>query len=136
MLRGSQASVDRLVEEMDKTRPGRPGALIVQKATPLRFLAVVHDFSVEPSWREEWIAAAFAAVFREAESRRLGSIATPLLGTVHGRLGVQRSAELLNDGLDRTAPVYLIDIVLVVPPNVDPGFLDVLGASGYQVSQE
>ena len=33
--------------------PEQRGSVIVCKGRPLRFLAIVHDFNEDPSWREE-----------------------------------------------------------------------------------
>lgn len=78
-----------------------PGSVVVQGGRPLRMLAIIHDVDREPSWCEDWIAAATRAVFREAHWRGLTRIAMPLLGTVHGQLAPQRAAELLATVLEQ-----------------------------------
>ncbi len=72
-----------------------PGSVVVRPGRPLCLLAIVHDVDREPSWREDWIADATRAAFREANWRGLTRIAMSLLGTVHGRLAPVRAAELL-----------------------------------------
>ena len=81
----------------------RPGTVVVRPGRPLRLLAVIHDLDREPSWSEAWIADALDGVFRESRWRGLTGIATPLLGTVHGRLPVPRATELLAAALQRAA---------------------------------
>ncbi|MDY7037104.1 MAG: hypothetical protein SV375_13190, partial [Thermodesulfobacteriota bacterium] len=74
----------RLLTRLIETQPETPGSVLVKGGNPLRLLAIIHDFNQEPSWREEWIRSSLECIFREIESRRLESIALPLLGTLHG----------------------------------------------------
>ena len=72
------------------------GGVYPIEGAPLRLMAVVHDLALQPSWREEWIAAAYAGIAREACERGLGDLVLPLLGTVHGRFDPVRSRALLE----------------------------------------
>ena len=101
-----------ILKELDHTRPVRPGRVIVRDGTPLRLLAVVHDLSRDPTWRETWVAGALAGVLRESRRRRLKSILLPVLGRVHGRLAVARFVELLRDALSLEEPP--VSLVLYV----------------------
>jgi len=109
----------RLMTRVIETRPEKPGSVLVKGKRPLRLLAIVHDLNQEPSWREEWIASALDGIFREAEDRRLRSIALPLIGTLHGSLEKQRFAVLLRYALERTSPRHLKRLWLVIPPGTD-----------------
>lgn len=104
-----------LMAELLKTNPAVPGSVIVKEGQPLSLLAVVHDLNQEPSWKEEWIANALDRIFRETESRKIRSLALPLLGTLHGSLDRQRFLALLREALERSSPKYLARLWLVVP---------------------
>ena len=89
-----------------------PGAVVVRAGQPLRLLAVVHKLDETPSWREEWVARALDAVFREAGRRGLGALALPVLGGVHGKLDAARFWTLLKASIEATtsrpARIWLI----------------------------
>jgi hypothetical protein len=106
---------EELMAELLKTNPAVPGSVIVKEGQPLSLLAVVHDLNQEPSWKEEWIANALDRIFWEAESRKLRSLALPLLATLHGSLDRQRFLALLREALERSSPKYLARLWLVVP---------------------
>lgn len=92
-----------------------PGSVLVKKADPLQFLAIVHDIDCEPTWREEWIASAINGVIEEAEWRRLESVAVPLIGTRHGNIETRRVALWLGRCLSRTAFRYLRRVWVIAP---------------------
>lgn len=92
-----------------------PGSVLVKKAEPLQLLAIVHDIDCEPSWREEWIASAINGVIEEAEWRRLGSVAVPLIGTRHGNVPMRRVALWLGRCLSRTAFRHLRRVWVIAP---------------------
>ena len=92
-------SADRLIADALVARGHTPGMVVALEGAPLRLLAIVHDLGREPSWNEEWIAAAYAGVAYELRERGLREIVTPLLGTVHGRFDPHRSRALLEAAL-------------------------------------
>ncbi len=103
----------RLLARAASAQPAEPGHVVVRPGMPLRFHAVVHDLGVEPSWREAWVEAALAAVFREVELRRLRTVSLPPLGSLHGELRVERFAQLLAATLERLTPETLDAVWLV-----------------------
>jgi hypothetical protein len=105
----------RLMAELLATPPAEPGSVTVRGENPSWLLAVVHDLEREPSWKEEWIVTALDGILREAESRKLRSIALPMLGTLHGSLEKQRFLVLLREALERSSPEHLARLWLVVP---------------------
>ena len=108
VIREPEESLGTLVRAVETARPPRPGSVIVKgHAKPLQFLAIVHDFSAEPASREAWVASAFDAVFREVAARGINAVRLPMLGTVHGKLSVARSLELLEQSLWRNRPACL-----------------------------
>lgn len=111
----TREQTEELMAELLKTNPAVPGSVIVKEGHPLFLLAVVHDLSQEPSWKEEWIVTALDGIFREAETRKLRSIALPMLGTLHGSLEKQRFLVLLREALERSSPEHLARLWLVVP---------------------
>ena len=104
----------RVLDAAHGSEPATPGDVVVRPGTPLRLLAIVHKLDEDPSWRESWIIAAYEAVVREIDGRRLGSVALPLLGTVHGRLSRARSHELLTGVVEGSAGCF----ELLAPPEL------------------
>jgi len=103
-----------------------PGSVVVRRGSPLRILAVVHDLSQDPTWREEWVAAALDAVFREAEAWKVRSLALPPLGRVHGTLPRERLVALLRAALRARSPRHLERLFLVVPDDETATFQNLL----------
>lgn len=104
-----------LMAELLKTKPAIPGSVIVKEGRPLSILAIVHDLSRDPSWKEEWVVSALDGILREAQRRKLRSLALPLLATLHGSLDRQRFLSLLREALERSSPENLARLWLVVP---------------------
>lgn len=92
----------RLMQALREAEPMAPGSVAVVRGRPTRLCAIVHDLDCDPSWREEWIAAALEGCLRIASERSLRSLALPLLGARHGRLPPDRTLALLENAL--TAP--------------------------------
>jgi hypothetical protein len=86
----------RILTELSEQQPQPPGSVVAQEDKPLRLLAIVHDLSQGPSWREEWIAAALEAVFHEIDERGIRSVGLPVLGRVHGSFPETKFVELLR----------------------------------------
>ncbi len=86
----------RIMHDLHRYAPDRPGTVVVQAGRPLRLLAIVHDVNCEPTWRREWVAAALHNVFRAAVRHGLVSIGLPLLGSRHGRLETRTFVDLLG----------------------------------------
>jgi hypothetical protein len=105
----------RVIHEAFAARPAEPGSVVVRGGSPLRLLAVVHDLSHEPTWREEWVEAALDAVLREVDARSLRTLAMPLLGRVRGDLPIDWFVALLRSALGRCAPARLERVWLVTP---------------------
>ncbi len=109
-------SWDEVIKQVNELRPEAPGSVMVREKFPLEILAVVHDLDREPSWKEEWIAAALDEVLRVVAARKVRAIASPLLGTIHASLRPKRAAGLLREALKRGVPKTLERIWLIVPP--------------------
>jgi len=115
-VRDPHMDLVRIMTNVIKTRPEKPGTVLVRGKHPLFLLAIVHDFNQEPSCKEKWIVSALNEIFRVTESRDLTSIAIPLLGTLHGSLKKQRFIVLLSRALKRVSVSHLKRIWLIVPP--------------------
>jgi hypothetical protein len=118
----------RLMTDLIETEPEPVGSVLVKNGQPMRFLAIVHDVNQEPTWREAWIERALHSVFREAERRKITSIGLPFLGTLHGRLGKSRFAEILGGVLKQATFNRLKQIWLIVPPKSSSEFFVALNA--------
>ena len=104
----------RIMTRLIETQPRVPGTVLLQGQSPLRLLAIIHDFNQEPSWREEWIESALDSVFKQVERLGVGSLSLPLLGTVYGSLDSRRFIELFLRALHRATPGRLRSLWLVV----------------------
>jgi len=104
----------KIMSGLIETQPRTPGAVVLQGQTPLRILAVVHDFNQEPSWKPEWVESALHHAFQVSRKLRIHSLATPLLGTVYGSLEKKRFLEMLVRTLQGARLDYLSLLWLVV----------------------
>ena len=120
----------RLMTDLINTAPLPVGSVLVKGGKPLKFLAVVHDVDQDPTWRESWIEKALLEIFSEAETRRLGAIAIPLLGTLHGRLPPTRFIHLLDRALQQSPTNYLERLWLMTPPHINRDIIDRLNSEG------
>jgi hypothetical protein len=105
----------RIMTKAIEACPASPGSVLVKRGNPVRLLAIVHDFDLYPSWREEWISKALYEIFLESDKRRLHSLALPLIGTVHGSLKEDRFLYLLYCALKEVSPDDLKKLWLIVP---------------------
>ena len=105
----------KVLNDVWNAQPNKPGTVIVKRTSPLQFLAIVHDLNKEPTWREEWVISSLVGVFRQAEDRRLRSLAIPLLGTKHGSMDVQRCMVLLKAVLTGMKLQHVDRLWLIVP---------------------
>jgi hypothetical protein len=103
----------RLWTAVHEQEPSEPGSVIVQAGNPPRLLAVVHDLSEEPTWREAWVIAALDGVLREAERRTISHLGLEPLGGVYGKLRPDRFVSLLRDALASFRPQRLERVWLV-----------------------
>ena len=113
-VRDPKVPLVRIMTTLIETQPETPGRVLVRGKTPLMLLAVIHDFHQEPSWKEEWIETALKGIFQESERRRLGSIAIPLLGTVHGALDKGSAVGLIGRVIGQGALQHLRRLWLIV----------------------
>lgn len=103
----------RLWTEVHEQEPAEPGSVIVRAGAPPKLLAVVHDLSRDPTWREAWVAAALEAVLREAEHRAVTRLGLEPLGGVHGKLRPGRFVSLWGEALGTVRPRRLERVWLI-----------------------
>lgn len=75
----------RAMTEAWEMQPAVPGSVHLRAGWPVRVLAVVHDLTLEPSWREEWIRSALRDALETAQRRGWQALGIEPLGCVHGR---------------------------------------------------
>ncbi|NIM29567.1 MAG: hypothetical protein GTO67_11325 [Gammaproteobacteria bacterium] len=133
LLLSSEGAIDEpketfaeLVSAAAERQPETPGSVLVRKAEPLEFLAIVHDIDCEPTWCEAWIASAINGIVEEAEWRQLEAIGMPLLGTRHGHIEGRRVALWLARCLSRARFRHLKRIWVVAPPGSETELMWVL----------
>jgi len=105
----------RIMTRAIEVRPVSTGTVLVKRGHPLMFLAIVNDFDVEPSLREEWVADAIYEIFRESERRKIQSLALPLIGTAHGLLSIERFLYLFHLILTKVLPIFPKQLWLIAP---------------------
>ena len=118
----------KIMTSLIETQPRVPGTVVLQGKSPLRMLAIVHDFNQDPSWKEEWIETVLVRVFQEAENLGLQSLALPPLGTVYGSLSKRRFTEFLVRALQGAGSSHLRFLWLVVPEGETPQAIEDLKA--------
>ncbi len=121
-----EEDVERVLAEASATSPAKPGSLVIKNGVPLQMLAIIHDLNRKPSWKEKWVISALDEILREAEIRKLQSIALPLLGTRHGSLKKKRFIALLRQALERNEPAYLKRLWLVATAGTAREVLEIL----------
>ena len=117
----------RVWTAVHEQEPAEPGSVIVKAGTPLRLLAVVHDLSEEPTWREAWVAAALEAVLREAERRAITHLGLEPLGAVHGNLRPDRFVSMLHGALESVRPQRLERVWLMPKAGTERAWEGALG---------
>ncbi len=119
VIKDSDSHPKQLAAQAHEIQSATPGSVIVRGKSPLKLLAIVHDFNEEPSWKEEWIESALQAIFQETESRKLESVALPLLGSVYGSLEESRFFSLLRSVIEHTPLIHLKHVWLVIPAGMN-----------------
>ncbi len=115
------ASLDEALTELESFRPREPGSIVVRGGRPLSILAVVHDLSVSPTWKRDWVVSALDASLREAEMRELEAVSLPVLGARHGTMQVRDFCRLLVDAMGRLQPRYIRYLWIRTARPGDPG---------------
>lgn len=112
----SEKSTGQLVRDSLQTITDSPipGMALVRGKTPYRFLAIVHDFNLTPSWRKEWVKEALDDIFEIADRYSLKTMSLPLLATIHGSLAIDEYINILFDVLEKRYLNHLNTIFLVV----------------------
>jgi hypothetical protein len=108
-------SYDKLVSQMITQQPRLPGEVVVKGNHPLRFLAVVHNLELEPTWKEEWITNALGQIFKESVNNRIKTVAMPVLGSIYGSLNYENFIGLFRSALPTGNFTYPEKIWLIVP---------------------
>lgn len=106
-VRETTEPLGRALAAVRRARPLPPGSVAMRRGKPVRLLAVVHDLTLTPTWREAWIAAALRGCLRTARRLRLRSLLLPPLGAVHGRFDQERFVSLLRETLAAAEPSTL-----------------------------
>lgn len=105
----------RLMTDLIEAQPEPVGSVLVKGKNPLRFLAIVHDLNLDPTWREKWIESALEKIFYKAEQLGLKAIGLQLLGTLHGRLDKKRFIDLLGHAIFQASLKHLKRLWLIAP---------------------
>jgi len=127
-IREPEEDLASIIDEIHRTPPREPGNVLVRRGEPLLLLAIVHDVGLQPTWRDEWIAAAIHGVFEEAEWQRVRALAVPLLGTRHGSADPHLVTRWLGRCLSRKKLRHLRRLWLVSPPGRESELMTTLRA--------
>ncbi len=91
-----------------------PGMALIRGKAPYRFLAIIRDFNLTPSWSVEWVKDALDDIFEIADRYGLKTMSLPLLATVHGSMAVHEFINILFDVLENRYLNHLNTICLIV----------------------
>ena len=116
----------RLMQEIADFIPKIPGSVVVKGKNPIRMLAVVHDESLDSTWKEKWIEKAIHAIFQKAEILKINTLELPLLGTKHGKLDHQRFTKLLAHCLKSCDFKFLRLLWLIAPIHLNTDIISAL----------
>ncbi len=97
----------RVMTDAWEAQPAEPGSVHVRGRYPFRLLAVVHDLSLDPSWRRDWIETAISRSLEVARELGFTAIGVEPLGAVHGRFPIADFDDLLENAVKRHAPPTL-----------------------------
>ncbi len=97
-----------------------PGSVVVKGANPSQFLAIIHDFDQEPSFREDWVWRALGEIFIECDNRKIPALKLAPLGTRYGGLTFSYFREQLDFLLNTTECDCLQQIWLVTSSSSGP----------------
>lgn len=115
IIREPTQGLEEIQHELSAFEPPPPGSVLVRRGRPLELLAIVHELEHTPSWRPEWIESALQGVLQQAARHRLGTLAMPLLGTVHGRMAEREVLQMLVNTLRQQPRHYPHELWLAVP---------------------
>ena len=136
VIRDPGEQIETLLRAVETSALRKPGTIRVKGGSaPIEILAIVHDFSAEPSWREDWVVSALDAIFAEVAVRGIEALALPMLGSVHGRLSVARALVLLEQCLWRNRPAGLRSLWLLMRNEKDVARLDHWRDAGCEVAR-
>ena len=87
---------------------------LVRGKSPYRFLAIVHDFNLTPSWRRAWVKGALEDIFYKVNCYSLKTMGLPLLATIRGSLAAHEYINILFEVLESSNLEHLNKIFLIV----------------------
>ena len=108
-----------LTREMQAQRPRELGDVVVCRGDPLRLIAIVYDVDREPIWDEVGVVTAYQRVINELNRWQAATVMMPLLGTAHGHMSPNHSADLLGTALNNETPALLEQLYLRLASDCD-----------------
>lgn len=111
----SHGTVKQAIAALERTEPHALGSVVVKVGRPLLFQAIVHDLSRDPTCSESSVRRALAAIFEEAERRKLKTVALAPVGTRYRSLDESRFLDLFNEVLAGITFRSVEKVWLVVP---------------------
>ncbi|MCZ6507473.1 MAG: hypothetical protein O7A04_05425 [Acidobacteria bacterium] len=109
-----------------EAEPAVPGSIVVRQGCPLELLAVVHDLTQDPTWREEWVSDALVRLLHETERRRIAALGLPVLGSLHGGMSTAAFLSRLDGAIANVGPISLQRLWLQVPHETEGEVFELL----------
>ncbi|MCK6545093.1 hypothetical protein L6R52_04440 [Myxococcota bacterium] len=103
----------RVMTALWDSEPRGLGDVVLQRGSPPRLLAIVHDLDREPTVEAATVRDALAKSLALADALAARAMKLPLLGAVHGTLAPALAAELIGEGLRSATPKALARVWLV-----------------------
>lgn len=93
------------------------GNVIIRSGQPITLQAVVHDIEQYPTCDTQTLLRTWQTIMTIIEQKNVKRLATPVLGSVHGKIVFEEAWELLQKVLLDQAPACLEKIWLIMPNN-------------------
>ena len=108
-----------LANKLDTDENYRLGDVVIRGQAPKRLLAIVHDVEQTPTCTIESVELAYQHLMICVKQQGFSSLALPLLGTVHGKIPIEESINLLSHATQQNPPACLLKIWLILPDHQD-----------------
>ena len=107
----------RIMTDLYEFEAKQVGEVIVQGRHPYRFLALVHDFELEPACREAWVMGALRKTLKKCVELRIRALGMQMLGTRFGPFPPAWFIQQLESELAASAPPRLERIWFMDQPD-------------------
>ena len=91
------------------------GDVIIKRGLPMQLMAIVHDIEQQPTCDSGILKLAWQNLMAISAQNNVKTLATPALGSVHGKIVLEDALQLFGQAIHDHAPPCLEKIWLVLP---------------------